>query len=106
MLQLVQESGLFLFQGVAGFNKNAVFDFAYSQLLSLLVASSAGKPGKFSRSRNFFDQFDEVSSFANSETGRRDRPAIFWFDESKAIAGKRAGFRQLAVFSSVLFDER
>ena len=106
VLQLVQESCLFLFQGVAGFNINAVFDFAYSQLLSLFVASSAREPGIFSRGRNFFYQFDEVSSFANGETGRRDRSTTFWFDKSKAIAGKRAGVGQLAVFSSVLLDER
>ena len=106
MLQLVQESGLFLFQGVAGFNINAVFDLAYSQLLSLFVASSAGKPGKFSRRRNFFYNFDEVSGFANREMWRRDWAAIFWFDRSKAIASDRAGFGQLAIFSSILFDER
>ena len=106
VLQLMQESGLLLFQGMAGFNINAAFDVADSQLLSLLVASSAGKPGKFSRGRNFFYQFDEVSSFANGETWRRDRSATLWFDKSKAIAGKRAGFGQFAVFSSVLFDEQ
>ena len=105
VLQLMQESGLLLFQGMAGFNINAAFDVADSQLLSLLVASSAGKPGKFSRGRNFFYQFDEVGSFANGETGRRHWPAIFWFDRGKAIAGERTGLGQLAVFSSVLFGE-
>src|SRR2546423_15191996 len=106
MLQLVQESCLFLFQGVTGFNINAAFDFAYPQLLSLFVASSAREPGKFSRGRNFFYQFDEVSSFANGETGRRDRSATFWFDKSKAIAGKGAGLGPFVGFSSVFFHEQ
>ena len=105
MLKFVQNSGLFFFEGMAFFNINAVFDVAYPQLLSFLVASSARKPGKLSRGRNFFYQFDGVSSFTNGETCRRERPAIFWFERAKAIAGDHAGFGQLAVFSSVLFDE-
>ena len=105
VLKLVQQCGLFFFKGVAGFNIDAVFGVAYSLLLSFLVASSAREPGKLARGRNFFYQFDGVSSFTNSETCRGERPAIFWFERAKAIAGDHAGFGQLAVFSSVLFDK-
>jgi len=68
VLKLVQKCGLFFFEGVAGFDINAVLDVAYPQFLSFFVASSSRKPGKLARGRNFFYQGDGVSSFTNGET--------------------------------------
>ena len=96
---------LFFFEGVAGFDINAVLDVAYPQFLSFFVASSSRKPGKLARGRNFFYQHDGVSSFTNGETCRGERPTIFRLERANAIAGDHAGFGQLAVFSSVLFDK-